>query len=155
MLLAWILPSSVVAFLWIAMLDRGQRHAQHDPRRQGTDWLIDYPMLSIIVFNIWRGYGVLDDAVLRRAATRCRRRSWRPARMAGASGRQQLRDVVFPHIRGHVLTNTLLITLWTFNDFAPFLLTAGGPNHAPRSCRSTSTTSRSGRRARLRRRRSR
>jgi multiple sugar transport system permease protein len=29
-----------------------------------------------------------------------------------------------------VLTNTLLITLWTANDFTPFLLTAGGPNHA-------------------------
>ena len=51
------------------------------------------------------------------------------ARMAGASGWQTLRDVVFPHIRGHVLTNTLLIALWTFNDFTPFLLTAGGPNH--------------------------
>jgi multiple sugar transport system permease protein len=29
-----------------------------------------------------------------------------------------------------VLTNTLLITLWTANDFSPYLLTAGGPNHA-------------------------
>jgi multiple sugar transport system permease protein len=33
--------------------------------------------------------------------------------------------VVLPHIRRYALTNTLLITLWTFNDFAPFLLTAG------------------------------
>jgi multiple sugar transport system permease protein len=49
--------------------------------------------------------------------------------MAGANGPQQFRDVVFPHIRGHVLTNTLLISLWTFNDFSPYLLTAGGPNH--------------------------
>jgi len=52
------------------------------------------------------------------------------ARLAGASTLQQFRDVVFPHIRGHVLTNTLLISLWTFNDFSPYLLTAGGPNHA-------------------------
>ena len=37
---------------------------------------------------------------------------------------------MLPHIRGHVLTNTLLISLWTFNDFSPYLLTAGGPNHA-------------------------
>jgi multiple sugar transport system permease protein len=37
--------------------------------------------------------------------------------------------VVLPHIRRYALTNTLLITLWTFNDFTPFLLTAGGPNH--------------------------
>lgn len=26
-----------------------------------------------------------------------------------------------------MLTNLLLISLWTFNDFAPFLITAGGP----------------------------
>ena len=49
------------------------------------------------------------------------------ARLAGASTWQQLRDVVFPRIRGHVLTNLLLISLWTFNDFSPFLITAGGP----------------------------
>jgi multiple sugar transport system permease protein len=52
------------------------------------------------------------------------------ARLAGADTFAQFRDVVFPHIRGHVLTNTLLISLWTFNDFSPYLLTAGGPNHA-------------------------
>jgi multiple sugar transport system permease protein len=49
--------------------------------------------------------------------------------MVGASKWSTLKDVVFPHIRGHVLTNTLLISLWTANDFSPFLLTAGGPNH--------------------------
>ena len=48
--------------------------------------------------------------------------------MAGASGWEQLRDVVLPNIRGHVLTNTLMITLWTFNTFTPYLLTAGCPN---------------------------
>ena len=51
------------------------------------------------------------------------------ARMVGAGRLSTLKDVVFPHIRGHVLTNTLLITLWTANDFTPFLLTAGGPDH--------------------------
>jgi multiple sugar transport system permease protein len=50
------------------------------------------------------------------------------ARMFGANSWQQLRDVVFPHIRGHILTNLLLISLWTFNDFTPYQITAGGPN---------------------------
>ena len=49
------------------------------------------------------------------------------ARLAGAGAFATLRDVVFPNIRGHILTNTLLITLWTFNVFAPYLITAGGP----------------------------
>jgi multiple sugar transport system permease protein len=50
------------------------------------------------------------------------------ARLAGASAFQQLRDVVLPTIRGHILTSLLLISLWTFNDFTPYLLTRGGPN---------------------------
>ena len=50
--------------------------------------------------------------------------------MVGANTWQQLRDVILPNIKGHLLTNTLLITLWTFNTFTPYLLTAGGPNGA-------------------------
>src|SRR5690606_29330886 len=50
------------------------------------------------------------------------------ARLAGAGTFAQLRDVVLPNIRSHVLTNVLLIMLWTFNTFGPYLLTAGGPN---------------------------
>jgi multiple sugar transport system permease protein len=30
-------------------------------------------------------------------------------------------------IRGHVVTDLILITMWTFNVFTPFLLTHGGP----------------------------
>ncbi|MGH2601398.1 MAG: carbohydrate ABC transporter permease [Dehalococcoidia bacterium] len=125
-LLAWILPSSVVAFLWIAMLDRSDGTVNALLGTPGFAWLIDYPMLSIIVFNIWRGTAfsmLLYGAALASVPPS----HLETARLAGASNLQVLRDVVFPHIRGHVLTNTLLITLWTFNDFTPFLITAGGP----------------------------
>jgi multiple sugar transport system permease protein len=40
---------------------------------------------------------------------------------------QQLRNIVLPSARSYILTNLLLITLWTFNDFGPYLLTGGGP----------------------------
>ncbi len=52
---------------------------------------------------------------------------------------QTLRDAVLPRIRGHVLTSLLLISLWTFNDFTPFLITATARTDARRSCRSTCT----------------
>ncbi|GAA4897892.1 carbohydrate ABC transporter membrane protein 1, CUT1 family (TC 3.A.1.1.-) [Stackebrandtia albiflava] len=125
-LLAWILPSSVVAFLWIAMLD--QRGGTLDALlgNPGTAWLVEYPMVAIIVFNTWRGTAfsmMLYSAALSSVPPS----QLETARLAGATGGQTLRDVVFPHIRGHVLTNTLLITLWTFNDFGPFLITGGGP----------------------------
>ncbi len=125
-LLAWILPSSVVAFLWIALLDRDQGTLNALLHMPGFAWLLDHPMLSIIVFNTWRGTAfsmMLYGAALENVPPS----HLETARLAGASTFQQLRDVVFPRIRGHMLTNLLLISLWTFNDFTSFQITAGGP----------------------------
>ncbi|WP_230688636.1 carbohydrate ABC transporter permease [Micromonospora sp. WMMC415] len=125
-LLSWILPSSVVAFLWIALLDRDAGTLNALLGIPGMAWLLDYPMLSIIIFNTWRGTA-FSMMLYAAALENVPRSHLETARLAGASTWQQLRDVVFPRIRGHVLTNLLLISLWTFNDFAPFLITAGGP----------------------------
>jgi multiple sugar transport system permease protein len=125
-IVAWIIPSSVVAFMWIAFLD-GQSGTLNAILPGSVEWLLEFPLASLIVFNIWRGtafsmllYGAALNAVPPSHLE--------TARLAGASGWQQLRDVVLPTIRGHVLTNLLLISLWTFNDFTPYLLTRGGPN---------------------------
>ncbi|MEZ7132468.1 carbohydrate ABC transporter permease [Nonomuraea sp. AD125B] len=126
-ILAWILPSAVVSFLWVALLDRDGGTLNALLGIPGFAWLLDHPMLSIIIFNTWRGTAfsmMLYGAALGNVPPS----HLESARLAGASGWQQLRDVVFPHIRGHILTNLLLISLWTFNDFSPFLLTAGGPD---------------------------
>ncbi|HEY0697962.1 MAG TPA: sugar ABC transporter permease [Micromonospora sp.] len=125
-LLAWILPSSVVAFLWIALLDRDAGTLNALLGTPGAAWLLDHPMLAIIVFNTWRG-AAFSMMLYAAALDNVPRSHLETARLAGASTWQQLRDVVFPRIRGHVLTNLLLISLWTFNDFTPFLITAGGP----------------------------
>jgi len=128
-LLAWILPSSIVAFLWVAFLNRDGGTLSTLLNTPDTAWLLEHPMLSIIVFNTWRGtaFSMLLFAAALGAVPPSQLET---ARLAGAGLWQQFRDVIFPHIRGHVLTNTLLISLWTFNDFSPYLLTAGGPNHA-------------------------
>jgi multiple sugar transport system permease protein len=127
-LLAWILPSSVVAFLWIAMLDRDEGTVNVLLRQTpGVAWLVAYPMTCIIVFNIWRG-AAFSMLLYSAALSSVPPSHLETARLAGSSAAQTLRDVVFPHIRRYALTNTLLITLWTFNDFTPFLITAGGPN---------------------------
>lgn len=125
-LLAWILPGSVIAFLWIALLDRDSGTLNTLLGTPGTAWLLDHPMLCVIVFNIWRGTAfsmMLYSAALGNVPPS----HLETARLAGASTLQTLRDVVFPRIRGHLLTSLLLISLWTFNDFTPFLITAGGP----------------------------
>ncbi len=128
-LLAWIIPSSVVAFLWIALLDRNDGTLNALLGTQGAAWLLEYPLLSIIIFNAWRGTA-FSMLLFSSALAAVPPSQLESARMAGAGSWGQLRDVVFPNIRGHVLTNTLLISLWTFNDFTPYLITAGGPNGA-------------------------
>ncbi|GAA5075925.1 multiple sugar transport system permease protein [Thermocatellispora tengchongensis] len=128
-LLSWILPGSVVAYLWIALLDRDGGTLNALLNTPGAAWLLDHPMLSLVVFNTWRGTAF--SMMLYAAALESVPPSHlETARLAGASAFQQLRDVVLPRIRGHVLTNLLLISLWTFNDFTPFLITAGGPEGA-------------------------
>ncbi|HEY8307768.1 MAG TPA: sugar ABC transporter permease [Lapillicoccus sp.] len=128
-LMAWILPSSIVAFLWVAFLNNNGGTLGTILNTPDTAWLLEYPMASIIIYNTWRGTAfsmLLFSAALGAVPPS----QLETARLAGASTLQQFRDVVFPHIRGHILTNTLLISLWTFNDFGPYLLTAGGPDHA-------------------------
>jgi len=127
-LLAWILPGPVVAYLWFAVLSRDGGTLGLLLGQPGTAWLVEYPMASLIVFNTWRGTA-FSMLLYTSALTAVPPSQLETARLAGAGGAQVVRDVVFPHIRGHVLTNTLLISLWTANDFTPFLLTAGGPNH--------------------------
>lgn len=127
-LLAWIIPSSVVSFLWVALLDRNDGTLNMLLGTQGKAWLIEYPMQSIILFNIWIGTA-FSMLLFSSALASVPPSQMESAKMVGATTWQQLRDVVLPHIRGHILTNTLLITLWTFNTFTPYLLTAGGPNH--------------------------
>jgi multiple sugar transport system permease protein len=127
-ILAWIIPSSVVAFLWVAFLD-GRSGTLNALLGIDTEWLLDFPLLSIIVFNIWRGTAfsmLLFGAALNSLPPS----HLETARLAGATGWQQLRDIVLPSVRGYALTNLLLISLWTFNDFTPFLLTGGGPSGA-------------------------
>lgn len=125
-LLAWIIPASVIAFLWIALLDRRAGTLNAILGTEGSAWLLEYPMQSIIIFNIWNGTA-FSMLLFSSALASVPPSQFETARMVGASTMATLRDVVFPNIRGHVLTNTLLITLWTFNVFSPYLITAGGP----------------------------
>jgi multiple sugar transport system permease protein len=128
-LAAWVMPASVVSFLWLALLDRRSGTLNALLGTEGAAWLIEYPMQSIVIFNIWIGTA-FSMQLFSSAISAVPPSQLESARMVGASTLQQLRDVVIPNIKGHILTNTLLITLWTFNTFTPYLLTAGGPNAA-------------------------
>jgi multiple sugar transport system permease protein len=84
-------------------------------------------MAAIVVFNIWVGiaFSVLQ---YRSALKSVPSSELESARTMGATGWQQVRDIVFPRIRGHIVSNTVLVTLATINTFGPYMLTRGGPN---------------------------
>ena len=125
-LIAWILPASVIAWLWLVLLDRRSGTMNTILGTEGTAWLLEYPMQSIIAFNIFNGTA-FSMLLFSSALASIPPSQLETARMAGAGIWATLRDVVFPNIRGHILTAMLLVTLWTFNVFTPFLLTQGGP----------------------------
>ncbi|MGV8025151.1 MAG: carbohydrate ABC transporter permease [Anaerolineaceae bacterium] len=127
--LCWIIPEVVVAFSWMAYLDRdfGTLNAILNTIGLGRpDWQLEYSLFSIILFNSWRGaaYSML---LFSSALATIPPSYLETADVAGASFWQKLRDIFFPLLRGHILTDLILITLWTFNTFTPYLLTGGGP----------------------------
>jgi len=122
---AWMVPSSVVSFLWVAFLN-GDDGTLNLLTGLHLQWLIKYPLQSIIIFNIWRGTA-FSMLLFSAAIAAIPKSHLEVARIAGATKFQQLRQIILPAARPFILTNLLLITLWTFNDFGPYLITGGGP----------------------------
>jgi len=128
--LAWIIPEVVVAYLWIAFLDKDFGMLNQMIALIGIDkvnWLYNHPILSIIVFNTWRGTAF--SLLLFTSALETIPPSYiESAKVMGAGLWRRFFEVVLPQIRAILLTDLILITLWTFNVFTPFLLTGGGPS---------------------------
>jgi multiple sugar transport system permease protein len=128
---AWILPEVVIGFAWFAFLDydggtlNGILDSLGLPR---GDWLLDWPFWVIVVFNTWRGTA-FSMMLFNSAFASIPPSYFQAADVAGASSWQKFRDIGLPLIRGHVVTDLILITMWTFNVFTPFLLTRGGPGN--------------------------
>lgn len=127
--LCWILPDVPIAFGWLSFLDRdfGLLNAVLGALHLGRpDWTLDHPLTAIILFNIWRGTAF--SMLLFSAALEGIPPSYlEVASVSGARFTQQLRDIILPSIQAQLLSALVLITIWTFNTFGPFLITGGGP----------------------------
>ena len=125
---AWIIPDVVVAFAWFAYLNpNGTLNSVLSGIGLPTfDWLFNYPMLSIILFNTWRGTA-FSMLLFSSALGSIPPSQLETAAVLGANAWQKFRDILLPQLGRYILTDLLLITLWTFNTFTPFLLTGGGP----------------------------
>lgn len=128
-IVAWIMPDVVIAFAWFAFLDPTAGTLNVVLGKLGLaqpDWILKYPLLSIIVFNTWRGTAF--SMLLFTSALGSIPPSYlETADVIGANTWRKLVDILFPLLRSTIATDMILITLWTFNSFTPFLLTNGGP----------------------------
>ncbi|KZK85630.1 Inner membrane ABC transporter permease protein YcjO [Pseudovibrio sp. Ad46] len=130
-IVAWILPEVVIGFAWFAFLDYDNGTLNMLTTALGLepgDWLLDNPFWVIVFFNTWRG-AAFSMMLFNSAFASLPPSYFQAADVAGATSFQKFKDIALPLIKGHVVTDLILITMWTFNVFTPFLLTQGGPSY--------------------------
>ena len=129
---AWVLPEIVAAFAAYAYFSRdGTLNQLLGGLGFGQpDWLYSFPMVAIMLANIWRGTA-FSMLVYRAALDDVPGEVTEAALMDGASGWQRLAFVTIPMIRRSIATNLMLITLQTLAVFTLiWVMTAGGPANA-------------------------
>lgn len=129
-MLGWLLPDIVAAFLWSATTSQtGLINALivvplgFPP----ISFINDYALPVVIVANVWKGtawsyllFSAALDSVSREVVE--------AAKVDGATPLQRIWLVMLPIIRPHIATNMLFITIWTFTYFPLiFAMTGGGP----------------------------
>ena len=129
-MLGWLLPDIVAAFMWsnttstTGLIDTLFVAPLGLPP---INFINDYALPVVIIANIWKGTAwsyLLFSAALDSVS----REVIEAARMDGATPFQGIRLVILPMVRAYLVTNLLLVTIWTFGYFALiFALTGGGP----------------------------
>ncbi len=129
-LLAWVIPEIVAVYIWGSVLNFQSGSANQILLALGLEkqrWLIDFPLLSIILVNIWRGtaFTMLLFASALEAVPDV---LYDAASVDGASAWDKFRRITLPLIRYTILMDFILLTMGTFAVFGlVFAMTGGGP----------------------------
>lgn len=126
---AWVLPEIVASFAAYAFFnDEGTLNSFLAVFGiTGSNWLYTYPMVAIILANIWRGTA-FSMLVYSAAVQEVPEEITESAEVDGATGWQRLVYITLPVIRRSISTNLMLTTLQTLSVFTLiFVMTGGGP----------------------------
>jgi multiple sugar transport system permease protein len=129
-LLAWVNPTIIAGFLWVAMFDFysgslnvGLAHLGLGP----VDWFGQAPMLAVIIVNTWRGTAFVMLIFLGALQT-VPSDIYEAARVDGASAFRRFWDHTVPMLRPIAALTLLSVTMATFGTFILIqTLTNGGP----------------------------
>lgn len=126
---AWVLPEIVAAFAAYAFFrDDGTLNAFLGMLGlEGESWLYTFPMIMVIIANIWRGTA-FSMMVYSAALADVPPEITEAAEMDGAGGAKRLFLITLPMIRPTMATNSMIVTLQTLSVFTLiFVMTGGGP----------------------------
>jgi len=129
-LLAWVNPTLIAGFLWVAMFDfyYGSLNTALQALGLGpVDWLGTFPMPAVIVANVWRGTAFTMIIFLGALKT-IPPDIYEAARVDGAAAWRRFWDHTLPSLRPIAALTLLSITMSTFGTFIVIqTLTNGGP----------------------------
>jgi multiple sugar transport system permease protein len=129
-LLAWVNPTIIAGFLWVAMFDYyngslnvGLTHLGLSP----VNWFGQAPMVAVIIANIWRGTA-FTMLIFLGALRTIPSDIYEAARVDGANAVRRFWDHTLPLLRPIAALTLLSITMATFGTFIVIqTLTNGGP----------------------------
>ena len=129
-MLGWLLPDLVAAFLWSATTSRtGLINSLFIVPfgLQPINFINDFALAVVTIANVWKGTA-WSYLLFIAALDSVPREIIEAAKIDGATRWQRAWLVVLPIIRPHIATNLLFITIWTFTYFPLiFAMTGGGP----------------------------
>jgi len=129
-LLAWVNPTIIAGFLWVAMFDFYNGSLNTGLQLLGAgpvNWLGSGPMLAIIIANTWRGTA-FTMLIFLGALRTIPSDIYEAARVDGASAFRRFWDHTLPILRPIAALTLLSVTIATFGTFILIqTLTNGGP----------------------------
>ena len=126
---AWVMPEIVAAFALYAFFssDGTLNAALKAVGLSGVSWLIEYPMLAVILANVWRGTA-FSMLVYSAALSEVPPETDEAAQLDGTNSVQRFFLITLPIIRRSIATNLMLTTLQTLGTFGLiWVMTSGGP----------------------------
>lgn len=133
-LLPLAVPEVVFAFMWVSLLAPGELGSLNRMFSlfgfKPIAYLIEYPLISIIIANTWRGITfamILFMGALRTVPPEV----FEAAEMDGATGYRKFIYITLPMIKFMILFFLLMTTITTLNIFGGiYTMTRGGPGSA-------------------------
>jgi len=129
-LLAWVDPTLIAGFLWVAMFDYYYGSLNVGLGLVGlgpVDWFGQAPMLAVIIANVWRGTA-FTMLIFLGALRTVPGDVYEAARVDGAGAWRRFWDHTLPMLRPIAALTLLSVTMATFGTFIIIqTLTNGGP----------------------------